>query len=70
MNKIYKVVWNKTKNCYVVANELAKGHTRGNGSRSLGRQTVRVLGALLVSAYLVGGYGVQSVWADEAGVAG
>ena len=40
MNKIYKVVWNKTKNCYVVANELAKGHTRGNGSRSLGRQEV------------------------------
>ena len=24
MNKIYKIVWNKTKNCYVVASELAK----------------------------------------------
>ena len=23
MNKIYKVVWNKAKNCYVVASEFA-----------------------------------------------
>ena len=24
MNKIYKVIWSKAKNCYVVASELAK----------------------------------------------
>ena len=24
MNKIYKVVWNKARNCYVVASEFAK----------------------------------------------
>ena len=29
MNKIYKVVWSKAKQCYVVASELAKNHTRG-----------------------------------------
>ena len=29
MNKIYKVVWNKAKNCYVVASEFAKNHQTG-----------------------------------------
>lgn len=24
MNKIYKVIWSKVKNCYVVVSELAK----------------------------------------------
>ena len=28
MNKIYKVVWSKARNCYVVASEFAKGHTK------------------------------------------
>ena len=31
MNKIYKVIWNKAKNCYVVTSELAKSHGKGNG---------------------------------------
>ena len=25
MNRIYKVIWNSTRECYVVASELAKG---------------------------------------------
>ena len=29
MNKIYKIVWSKAKNCYVVVSELAKNHTKG-----------------------------------------
>ena len=70
MNKIYKIVWNKTKNCYVVASELAKNHTKGSGTRSFRMKAVRVLGAMLVSVYLVSSYGVQVAWADEAGVAG
>ena len=28
MNKIYKVIWSKAKNCYVVVSEIAKNHTR------------------------------------------
>ena len=28
MNKIFKVIWSKTKNCYVVASELAKVHSK------------------------------------------
>lgn len=33
MNKIYKLIWNKAKNCWVVASELAKGHGK-NKSKS------------------------------------
>lgn len=28
MNRIYKVIWSKVKNCYVVASELAKSRTK------------------------------------------
>ena len=28
MNQIYKVIWSKTKNCYVVASEMAKSCTK------------------------------------------
>jgi predicted translin family RNA/ssDNA-binding protein len=28
LNRIYKVIWSKAKNCYVVASELAKRHTK------------------------------------------
>ena len=26
MNRIYKLIWSKVKNCYVVTSELAKNH--------------------------------------------
>ncbi len=29
MNKIFKVVWNKARNCYVVGSELISNHSRG-----------------------------------------
>ncbi|WP_295789491.1 ESPR-type extended signal peptide-containing protein [uncultured Veillonella sp.] len=32
MNKIYKIIWSRTKNCYVVASELAKGHTKATST--------------------------------------
>lgn len=28
MNKIYKIIWSKVKNCYVVVSELAKNHIK------------------------------------------
>lgn len=34
MNKIFKVVWSKTKNCYVVTSEIAKRHTKSNQTKS------------------------------------
>ncbi len=70
MNRIYKVIWSKAKNCYVVASELAKNHTKGSRSRSVRVTAAQTLTAFLISAYLVGGYGVPAAMADIAGVAG
>lgn len=47
------------KNCYVVASELAKRHTKGSGTRSLSRAAV-TLG--VVAGLTVGVTG--SAWAD------
>ncbi len=40
MNKVFKVIWSKTKNCYVVASELAKSHTKAPKSSVLSRTLV------------------------------
>jgi hypothetical protein len=37
MNRIYKVIWSKVKNCYVVTSELAKSHTKGCSGKRVGR---------------------------------
>lgn len=37
MNKIFKVIYNKAKHCYVVACEFAKSYSKGGGCRSLRR---------------------------------
>lgn len=42
MNKIYKVVWNATRGCYVVASELVKTHR--------GKKSVRLRGSILSRA--------------------
>ena len=56
MNKIYKLIWSKTKNCWVVASELAKGHGK-NKSRREGKSllAVAVMTALLGGAFLPAG---------------
>ena len=33
MNRIYKLVWNRVRNCYVVTSELAKSYGRNNGNK-------------------------------------
>lgn len=49
MNNIYKVIWSKAKNCYVVASEIAKSHTKSaSGSEKIGgvaRHALLALGA-------------------------
>ena len=34
MNRIYKVVWSKAKNCYTVVSEITKRHGKGNRART------------------------------------
>ena len=64
MNRIYKVIWSKTKHCYVVVSELAKRHTKGGSAGGCRMMTARVLSTLLLGAYMVGGYSLPAAWAD------
>ena len=71
MNNIYKVIWSKAKNCYVVASEIARSHTKSaSGSEKIGGDTGRkLLASLMVLSLLCGGLGVAeaSVHVNEVG---
>lgn len=62
MNNIYKVIWSKAKNCYVVASEIARSHTKSaSGSEKIGGGTRRkLLASLMALSLLCGGLGVAS----------
>lgn len=79
MNNIYKVIWSKAKNCYVVASEIARSHTKSaTGSEKIGGVTRRsLLASLMALSLFCGGLGVASavdvVHVDESasgGIAG
>ena len=59
MNNIYKVIWSKAKNCYVVASEIARSHTKSaTGSEKIGGVTRRsLLASLMALSLLCGGLG-------------
>ena len=62
MNNIYKVIWSKAKNCYVVASEIARSHTKSaTGSEKIGGVTRRsLLASLMALSLLCGGFGVAT----------
>ena len=43
MNKIYKVIYNKVRNCYVVVSELAKSHGKEQSQRTSSRSRIGAL---------------------------
>lgn len=63
MNKIFKVIWSKTRNYYVVASELAKGRTK---AASTGDKAKRLALAAITALMLlpVGGYSYAADAAD------
>ena len=72
MNNIYKVIWSKAKNCYVVASEIARSHTKSaSGSEKIGGVARRsLLASLMALSLLCGGLGVAeaTVHVVESGV--
>ena len=75
MNNIYKVIWSKAKNCYVVVSEIARSHTKSaTGSEKIGGVTRRsLLASLMALSLLCGGWGVASASlevVDQSGTAG
>ena len=69
MNKIYKVIWSKVRNCYVAVSEIAKRNgkdrTSVTGGAAGSRQAARVLCALLLGAYLTAGYSMPVAWGTQ-----
>ena len=51
MNKIYKVVWNNTLQCYTVVSELAKSHTKNNASKVIKATVLSSILAVTSSTY-------------------
>ena len=51
MNRIYKVIWNKSKQCYTVVSELAKSHSKSPSGCTLSRRKV----ASILSAVMLAG---------------
>ena len=70
MNKIYKVVWNTVRNCYVVGSELISSksgrHSTSNGKSSSLKVTLTVLALCGMTAL---GSGVAPAYAADAGTA-
>lgn len=63
MNKIYKVVWNATRGCYVVASELVKTH-RGKKSVRRGGSILSRAGTALLLAIAGWGAACNFIYAD------
>ena len=61
MNRIYKVVWSKAKNCYTVVSEIAKRHGNGNRARTCAA-------AFLAAFALTGVMGMSEVQALDANI--
>ena len=69
MNKIYKVIWSKIRNCYVAVSELAKNHGKNSvrsEKRGLVKGTSALLALCIVLSLGIGG----SAWAADDTVVG
>ena len=58
MNKIFKIIWSKTRNCYVVVSEMAK--QKGKCSSSLNK---KIIAAFLAAGTVMSVTG--SAWAED-----
>lgn len=63
MNKIFKVIWSKARNCYVVVSELAKSHDDGHVRRR--RSGCCRKAAVLAAFVLTTSLSAVPVWAAD-----
>ena len=64
MNRIYKVIWNKTRGMYMVVSELAKGQSK-DGRWAVGRKKVAQTAAALAVFFSIVSMGGTSFAADN-----
>lgn len=60
MNRVYKIVWSKTKNAYVVTSEVARSHTKS----ASGKAVKAALAAAVGMGVLMGGYAADAAAKD------
>lgn len=63
MNKIYKVIWNKVRKCYVVVSEIAKARSKGGSTVRRVPRMGAVLTTMLLASVLSLGISAP-VWAE------
>lgn len=68
MNKIYKIVWSKIKNTYVVVSEVAKSHSKSGQVRGRVTLVAAVLGVLMATALPSSGVYAAELNADQKAV--
>lgn len=61
MNRIYKVIWSKVKNCYIVVSEIAKSHSKPISTKLNSGKTVAAVLAALALVSVSGVALVQAV---------
>lgn len=64
MNRIYKVIWSKARNCYVAASEIAKSHSKSKTSGGMKKVLLALAAAATLSC--VGFVGVEAEDSTEA----
>ena len=69
MNKIYKLVWSKVRNAWVVASEIAKGHGK-NASATRERKLLKtaVITAIMGGCLMTGGLASAALTAEQQAV--
>ena len=55
MNKIYKLVWSKVRNTWVVASEIAKGHGKSSSSEGNGKLLKSLVLTALLGSFMAAG---------------
>ena len=70
MNRVYKIVWSKAKNAYVVTSELAKNHTRSASGKAVkAALTVAVGMGVLMGGYMADAAPATNPSGDGPGIA-
>ena len=67
MNRIYRVIWSRAKNCYVVVSEMANSRTKSNGSRVVKKTALAamVLAGLSLSGMWMSSYAADNIVVDS-----
>ena len=65
MNKTYRVIWSKVRNCYVVVSEIAKAHSKGGSTVRRVSRMGAVLTTMLLASVMSLGISAP-VWAESA----